>query len=317
MHQEQYKILFTVDVEDWFQVENFRRWNPYLTWESRELRIEQNVHRLLELFDSSPVNAQQPVNPTPSTTPTKSGNAIKATFFILGWVAKRLPHLVREINSRGHEVASHGYNHELPQSLPRRDLKNDLTDSKKILEDIIGNRVYGYRAPSFSIDDGMLRLIKDCGYLYDSSFNSFSIHKRYGELNLSTNSRNGIAVNIFSRFYELPISNLKLGGVIVPWGGGGYFRLIPISIFVRGVWSILRAEKAFLFYVHPWEVDPLQPKMANASWFYRFRHYTNLHKTFDRLSSLIRFLGAIQFISCSDYIVEKFPGEAENLPRGE
>ncbi|MFP3927921.1 MAG: polysaccharide deacetylase family protein, partial [Desulfobacteraceae bacterium] len=159
-------ILLTIDVEDWFQVENFKPCIPYSTWSSRDLRVERNTHRLLDLFDSTILNP-------------------RATFFILGWIGERLPSLIREIHARGHEVASHGCNHELLSSLDAQALIKDLNKSKSLLEDIIGSRVYGYRAPSFSIDKEILGYIRDAGYLYDSSYNSFSLHGRYGRLPIS------------------------------------------------------------------------------------------------------------------------------------
>jgi hypothetical protein len=243
-------ILLTIDVEDWFQVENFKPWIPYSSWSSQELRVEKNTHRLLDLFDSFGLTR----NSQPSTKarwseaeiPLKAGqlatrNPIRATFFVLGWLAKRLPHLVREIHARGHEVASHGYKHDLLGQNSLEVLRKDLSDSKKLLEDILGKPVWGYRAPNFAINDDTLKIIEECGYLYDSSYNSFAMHGRYGQMDFSQNKRKGIAIQISksqhprlplpgtggqaaslrgvgsyplyepeaSTFYELPISNLK------------------------------------------------------------------------------------------------------------
>ena len=152
-------ILLTIDVEDWFQVENFRHWIPFDSWPSKELRVEKNTHRLLDLFDS--FNGQQ-------ATGSGQNENLHATFFVLGWLAERLPNLIMEISKRGHEVASHGYNHNLCYKESYGDLKKGLTDSKKLLEDITGQPIFGYRAPNFSIDDNTLKLVRDCGYLYDS-----------------------------------------------------------------------------------------------------------------------------------------------------
>ena len=285
-------ILMTVDVEDWFQVENFKQFIPFSSWPSHELRVEKNTYRILDLFDSIEVNS--PTN-------------LKATFFVLGWVAERLPRLVREIHSRGHEVGSHGYYHGLGGKSSSDALRMDLIDSKKLLEDIVGDRIYGYRAPSFSINNDMLRTIEDCGYLYDSSYNSFGAHDRYGRIDLSHSTGNGIAARISDGFYELPVSNIRLGNCTLPWGGGGYFRLAPASIFRLGVRSILKKEKAYLFYMHPWEIDPYQPKVTAAPPFYRFRHYVNLKKT---LSKLVKFLMAFNecpFITCHQYLKSHLP----------
>jgi len=277
-------ILLTIDVEDWFQVENFKSWIPYSTWDSRELRVEQNTHRLLDIFDSF-------------TEPN-----VQATFFVLGWIAIRLPDLVREIQKRGHEVASHGYHHNLCFQESPEKLKKDLLDSKKLLEDITGSPIHGYRAPSFSIRDDTLKIIEDCGYLYDSSYNSFNMNERYGSLELSPNCKNGIVYKISEFFFEIPISNLKLKYMKseLPWGGGGYFRLFPLSLFKTGVRSILKKENAYLFYMHPWEIDPEQPRVNDASLFYRFRHYISLNKTESRLKRLIFDFKKHEFITCRE-----------------
>jgi len=199
-------------------------------------------------------------------------------------------------------VASHGYYHRLCTAESRQDLRFDLNDSKKILEDIIGAPVYGYRAPSFSISNDILNIIADSGYLYDSSFNSFGIHGRYGHVNLSQNGKKGIAAKVSDTFYELPISNMRLGNCILPWGGGGYFRLIPFPLFKLGVKNILQKEEAYLLYLHPWEFDPNQPIVNNASTVYNFRHYVNLDKTETKLMKLIEGFNHCQFITCSNYL---------------
>ena len=293
-------ILITIDVEDWFQVENFKQYIPFSSWDSYELRVEKNTHKIFDLLNSNPGN---PTNPSNPTNP-------KATFFILGWIAERLPHLVREIHTRGHEVASHGYCHNLCNQQSKEDIKKDLSDSKKMLEDIISAPIYGYRAPSFSIDKDILKIIQDCGYLYDSSYNSFSMHGRYGRLNLSQNKRKGIAFQIADprpltpdpRFYELPISNIKLWNHIFPFGGGAYFRLIPYFLFKMGVKSILNSKKTYLLYLHPWEIDPEQPMLNSASIFFKFRHYVNLNKTASRLASFIETFKECSFITCHHYL---------------
>ncbi|MFV9645920.1 MAG: XrtA system polysaccharide deacetylase [Desulfobacterales bacterium] len=290
-------ILITIDVEDWFQVENFKQYIPFSLWDSYELRVEKNTHKILDILDSQHSN---PTNP-------------KATFFILGWIAERLPHLVREIHARGHEVASHGYCHNLCNQQSKEDIKKDLSDSKKMLEDIISAPIYGYRAPSFSIDKDILKIIQDCGYLYDSSYNSFSMHGRYGQLSLSQNGRKGIAFQIADpRFYELPISNIKLWNHIFPFGGGAYFRLIPYFLFRMGVKSILNSEKTYLLYLHPWEIDPEQPRVNSASTFFKFRHYVNLNKTASKLASFIETFKECGFITCHHYLEQITPGNSNN-----
>lgn len=310
-------FLLTVDVEDWFQVENFKGCIPFSSWENCETRVEQNTHRLLDLFDSvPPARVQKPSSAAQSGSSGSSPSSgaarlapcgVKATFFILGWVAERLPALVREIHSRGHEIASHGYFHNLcgEQTLPQ--IREDLKTSKKILEDIVGTRVLGYRAPSFSINDEVLRIVEECGYAYDSSFNSFNLQGRYGTIRVSLNGKRGIAVPISPGFFELPISNLRAWGTTLPWGGGGYFRLIPSGLFRAGVRRNLRSEGAFLFYIHPWEIDPAQPRVNEASAFFRFRHYHNLNKAHGKLGKLISTLRSGRFLTCRRYLEEVDP----------
>ena len=272
-------VMITVDVEDWFQVENFKSYIPFSSWSSYQLRVEKSTYDLLDLLDFR-----------------------RATFFILGWIAERLPHLVRDIHARGHEVASHGYNHNLCNLESEDDLRKDLTDSKKRLEDIIGSPVIGYRAPSFSVDNDILKIIEDCGYLYDSSFNSFAIHGRYGKVDLSQVGKKGIAVEISDSFYELPVSNVRIGNRIFPLGGGGYFRMIPFPLFKLGVRQILKQDRAYLFYMHPWEIDLEQPRVREASLPYEFRHYTNLKRTRSKLTSFFKTFRECEFVSCREYI---------------
>jgi hypothetical protein len=386
-------FLLTIDVEDWFQVENFKPWIPFSSWVERELRVERNVHKLLDLFDEleirgqkseaerwklrrweggrrnelnsevgmrsteltsiseaqssrlkgSEVDAWKPGSLEASNLqpPTSNGHSeaankqhttyhkhtekVRCTFFVLGWLAERLPNLVREIHARGHEIASHGDNHQLPDQLSAAELKADLTDSKKRLEDITGTPVFGYRAPSFAINDDILKIIEDAGYLYDSSYNSFSLHGRYGQISLNGCSKKGIARELSENFYELPISNLSIKNpfsfqlsalssgrnkkkriisksFVLPLGGGGYFRLIPYRLFRRGVQSILENDGAYLFYMHPWEIDPGQPRVQGGSANFKFRHYTNLYKTETRLKSLITSFDCCRFVTCSEYL---------------
>lgn len=308
-------ILLTFDVEDWFQVENFKQCISFSSWPSCELRVEKNVHKILDLLDSIKLNNS--INPQSSAiSPSISVNSQcvrhsalcdspKGTFFVLGWIAKRLPHLVREIQARGHEVASHGYYHQLCIEQSLSELKIDLEKSRKLLEDITGTPIFGYRAPSFSINDYILQLIRETGYLYDSSFNSFGLHGRYGRLKLNGNGGNGILYTISNDFFELPVSNLKLANRILPWGGGGYFRLIPLSIFKQGVERILKKQGAYLFYLHPWEVDSDQPKVTGIKFSYKFRHYINIIKTLDKFSYFLEKLKNCLFQTCYQYLTER------------
>jgi len=338
-------ILLTIDVEEWFQVENFKPWVPFSTWDSYKLRVEKNVHRLLNLFDSIASAEKQKVSGAGRlgnwkansslqwgamssratekelrTTSTVHSKAVdiqppslmvsqpqterrsKATFFVLGWIAEKLPHLVREICTRGYEVASHGYNHDLPNKISREKLQRDLRKSKKKLEDITGHPIYGFRSPSFAINDDILKIIQDSGYHYDSSYNSFSLHGRYGQISLNGSEKLGIAHKLTDSFYELPVSNLQLGAWTFPLGGGGYFRLLPTAIFNLGIKAILKQQEAYLLYMHPWEIDPNQPRLKSASLNYKFRHYTNLSKTHSRLEKLIEGFSKYRFVACREYL---------------
>jgi polysaccharide deacetylase family protein (PEP-CTERM system associated) len=213
-----------------------------------------------------------------------------------------MPHLVREIHSLGHEVASHGFNHELTGNCRHEELKRDIEDSKKLLEDIIGGPVCGYRAPSFSISEKMLGLIEEAGYLYDSSYNSFSANSRYGKVDFPGNGNAGIAKRISEGFYELPISNIEWAGMVLPAGGGGYFRLYPLNLFCMGVKAMLRKQNAYMFYMHPWEIDPHQPRVKDASPLSRFRHYVNLDRTMGKLREFISGLDGCGFPTCRQYL---------------
>ena len=226
---------------------------------------------------------------------------VKATFFVLGWVAERVPGLVRQIQARGHEVASHGYNHVLCNRISIEELRKDMLESRKILEDILGTAVLGYRAPSFSINEQALEILEECGYLYDSSFNSFSGNNRHGKIRIFPNGT-GIVCKTLRNIYELPISNLEVRGFAVPAGGGAYFRLIPVRVFEKIVRSVLKRRNAYLFYMHPWEVDPDQPRLKGVSGFSRFRHYTNLARTLPRLQFLVSRLRDFWFVPCSEYL---------------
>ncbi len=276
-------ILLTFDVEDWFQVENFKDVIPYSSWDRLDLRVRRNTHRILDLLDSFPFG-------------------VRATFFILGWVAEKCPDLVREIHSRGHEVASHGYGHHLCSQLPPHELARDLRESKQLLEDLLGEEILGYRAPSFSISKASLELVKSAGYQYDSSYNSFSGHGRYGALDLDGYPGTGGVVRIKDTFFEIPVSNLKLGRRIFPLGGGGYFRLFPLPLFKLAMKQVIARDNAFVFYSHPWEFDPDQPRVEKVSPWLRFRHYVHLEQTERKLERLIRTFSHLCFSTMGQHL---------------
>jgi len=280
------------------------------------------MYRVPSSSKPDPVNPVNPVGSSfvPEPRTRRSSPSIRATFFVLGWLAARLPHLVREIAGRGHEVASHGSSHRMCRPLSDAELKEELAGSKRLLEDITGTEVAGFRAPNFSVDDRVLSLAREAGYRYDSSYNSFSLHGRYGKITLNGQPRAGIAYELNDDFFELPVSNLSLSSIStlgilgtlahfrhfnhfhLPWSGGAYFRLIPLGIFRRGVRAILDRDGAYVFYMHPWEIDPEQPRAGQASPVARFKHYTNLNKTMSKLREMMEAFTDCRFVGCGEYI---------------
>jgi peptidoglycan-N-acetylglucosamine deacetylase len=320
-------FILTIDVEDWFQVENLRPWLPHETWPSCELRVERNVNKLLDLLDqasSERIAHRRGLELSGSSSePSLSATSyqLRATFFVLAWIAGRLPHLVREIAARGHEVASHGYSHRMCSPLPDAELREDLVKSKRLLEDITGEEVAGFRAPNFSVDDRVLGLVAEAGYTYDSSYNNFDLHGRYGKITLNGHPNAGIAYKLSGDFFELPISNLPFSSLpilgtlahfshfrhsVLPWGGGAYFRLVPQFIFMSGVRRILNRFGAYLFYMHPWEIDPGQPKICQAPFASRVKHYTNLDSSEGKLTTMLQRFAELGFVSCRTYINKSF-----------
>jgi polysaccharide deacetylase family protein (PEP-CTERM system associated) len=254
---------------------------PLSKWDGCELRAEKSTQVLLDLFDRHHVHA---------------------TFFVLGWLAAKSSDLIKTIQARGHEIASHGYNHRLCFDLSRDELHKDLRESKTLLEDISGQRVIGYRAPSFSIEERLLDTLMELGYQYDSSYNSFAFNKRYGKANGLLNQRSKghwVAANGLA---EVPISNLNLSGFTFPWGGGGYFRFYPTALYEAGVNHILQNDGVYVFYCHPWEVDATQPRVNTIGPLGRFRHYLNIPRTFKRLNHFLTRFRNHRFATCSGYV---------------
>jgi polysaccharide deacetylase family protein (PEP-CTERM system associated) len=254
----------SVDVEDWFQVENLKPVIPRSTWESREARVERNTMRILDLL---------------------AEHGARSTFFILGWVAERHPGLIRKIADAGHEIASHGYGHDLLYTLSPSEFQADVSRCKNFLEDLTGQRVAGYRAPSFSITDWAIPILQELGFEYDSSMFPTVAHDRYGRLTGADASRP--ITQLRPGFYEVGISCLRVGKRGLPWGGGGYFRIIPYLPWRAGVRRILQSGAPYLFYIHPWEIDPGQPRVHGLGRVSRFRHYANLARCEDRFRSLL------------------------------
>jgi polysaccharide deacetylase family protein (PEP-CTERM system associated) len=313
----------TIDVEDYFQVSAFESVSPPETWDQRELRVEANTDRVLGLL---------------------ADRGVKATFFVLGWVAERCPELVRRIAGAGHEVASHGTGHRRVVHQTRGEFREDVRRSKSLLEDLAGQPVLGYRAPSYSISPQTLWAfdeLVDAGYRYDSSV--FPIrHDLYGmpdwprfpfqverledgnwvpaepeaprlggedarKLGSQESRANcqqpGVPFSSLpaSRppsahepytLLEVPIPTMRLMGRNLPIAGGGYFRLFPYAVTRWGLGRINRTEgRPFLFYLHPWELDPDQPRMEGAGLKSRFRHYLNLGRTEGRFMRLLQHFG--------------------------
>lgn len=259
---------FTVDVEDYFQVAALASAVTPESWPSRESRVERNTDLLLRLL-------------------TEHG--VRGTFFILGWVAERSPALVRRIAEAGHEVACHGYSHRLIYSQSQEEFRQETLRAKHGLEDTLGLPVRGYRAASFSITRQSLwalDVLIDSGFEYDSSI--FPIrHDRYGIPGASP-LPGRIAAPSGRAIVEFPMSAARFLGVQVPVSGGGYFRILPYRLTRAGLRQInARAGQPFVFYLHPWEVDPGQPRIRVGAWS-RFRHYTNLERCEGRLRRLLR-----------------------------
>ena len=254
----------TIDVEDYFQVSALSPHIARAEWERMPCRVERNTDRILGLLEDT---------------------ASQATFFILGWIAERYPGLVGRIAGAGHEVASHGYAHYRATEQTPEDFLRDIRRAKAILEDITSVEVKGYRAPSFSVgkdNPWAFDCIAEAGYRYSSSVYPVR-HDHYGMPDAPR-----LPYRPRENLLEIPIATARLAGRNLPAGGGGYFRLLPYAIS-RALVRRLNAEGgAAVFYLHPWELDPEQPRIAGTGMKTRFRHYVNLHLTEPRLRKLLR-----------------------------
>jgi polysaccharide deacetylase family protein (PEP-CTERM system associated) len=312
----------TIDLEDYYMVSAFESVVKREDWHKYESRIERNTHRILEILaEAKPPSTQfktqnsklKIARDAAYNSPPDSG--VRATFFCLGWIADKYPGLIREITACGHEIANHGYDHNLVYNMTSSEFREDVRKSKKILEDAAGKEVVGYRAPSYSITAKSLwalPILAEEGYRYDSSI--FPIHHdRYGipdaprfpflvdldgvhgnrevklpdfdnvkTVDASMDASNG-------RFIvEYPISTVKLWGLNMPISGGGYMRLFPYGVTKKGLEKINKdEEKPFVIYLHPWELDPEQPRFNDLSALSRFRHYVNLDGTAEKLRRLL------------------------------
>ncbi len=256
----------SVDVEDWFQVGAFENVIDRQEWDGLSLRVEDNVLRILDMFAEADV---------------------KATFFTLGWVARRNAALMRRIVDAGHELASHGYDHARVFNFDRKQFGADIRLARDILEDTSGVKITGYRAPSFSIDERTpwaYGELAEQGYAYSSSVAPVA-HDHYG---WSDAPRFAFKPLPWSDLVEIPVTTAILGGKRVAAGGGGFFRVLPYAFSRWAIRQVNRTEqRPAIFYFHPWEIDPAQPRVPNAPIKSRLRHYTNLGKMAPKLRELI------------------------------
>lgn len=256
-------LALSIDVEDWFHSENVKAAVP-ADWSSCESRVERNTMRILEILDE---------------------HSQHATFFVLGWVAERFPGLVRAIAGAGHEVASHGHHHELVYQLTPARFRDDIIRSKSLLEDLSGRPVSGYRAPCFSITEWAIPILRECGFRYDSSMVPTLAHDRYGKVAGLRATRPIFPLG--DGFHEICVSCRPCGASGIPWGGGGYFRLIPYAVWRQGMRAILSGGLPYVFYIHPWDMDPGQPRMTGLHWTNRFRQRVGLARCEDRFEHLV------------------------------
>ena len=257
----------TIDVEDYFHVSALAASVDRDTWDARESRVVASTHKLLAMFEQA---------------------GVRGTFFVLGWVAERYPKLIKDIVTSGHEIACHGLSHRLVYEQSPGEFREETLASKKLLEDITGSAVLGYRAASYSIvreSLWALDVLVELGFVYDSSI--FPVrHDRYG-IPGARREPHRMTTPGGASIVEWPLATANVLGFRLPVAGGGYFRLLPYWLSRWGLASINRSEsQPFIFYLHPWEIDPAQPRVATGL-LSRFRHYTNLGKCEARLRRLL------------------------------
>jgi polysaccharide deacetylase family protein (PEP-CTERM system associated) len=256
----------TIDVEDYFHVSAFASHVRRADWDRLPCRVERNVDAILAML---------------------AEHGTRATYFMLGWVAERYPALVRRIVEQGHELASHGYAHRRATEQSRDEFREDVTRAKRLLEDLSGVAVQGYRAPSFSIGEGnlwALECLSEAGYLYSSSIYPVH-HDHYG---MPDAPRFAFRPEAGCGLLELPMTTVRYFNQNFPAGGGGYFRLLPYWVSRAWLRRVNKVDgKPCIFYFHPWEIDPQQPRFREARALARFRHYLNLERTEARLRRLL------------------------------
>ena len=258
----------TIDVEEWFQVSALEHLVPFHRWDEQVSRVEYGMHRLLTVLEAAHV---------------------RATCFVLGWVAERHPELVKALHRAGHEIACHGYRHRLAYRMTPEAFTEDARRAKAILEDLIGEPVQGFRATSFSVvasTQWVLERLVQLGFRYDSSVFPIA-HDRYG---MPRARRFPHWVSTPSGpIVEAPLATVRIGGWNLPIAGGGYLRHWPLDLIRWGIRRVNGKERQpVVLYVHPWELDPGQPRLPGMGWAARVRHYRNLHRTEARLQCLLR-----------------------------
>lgn len=254
------KNIFTVDVEDWFCAYNLNI--DIKNWDKQELRVVKNTRKVMRLL---------------------SKYDVKATFFTLGWIAEKVPDLIKDIEAEGHEIATHGYSHTLLTKMKPEEFKKDVQKSVEIINSIIKNPVLGFRAPSFTVTgktSWAIPILKEIGLQYDSSVYPMGFHPDYGiaNSNLEIHKLDGIT--------EVPLSVAEILGKKIPCSGGAYFRLFPYGVFKKLIDICNSQGRKVVFYIHPWEIDPDQPRQ-NLSISKSIRHYTNLSSAEKRLEKLL------------------------------
>lgn len=260
------KNIFTVDVEDYYQVEAFSKVIDRDLWHTYESRVENNTGRILDLLDK---------------------HQVKGTFFVLGAVAKKHPKIVRKIADHGHEIASHGMSHRLIYTQSPDVFRKETRDSKALLEDLAQQSINGYRAATYSITNKSLwalEILVEEGFGYDSSIFPMR-HDKYGIPDV--NREPHVIETRAGSIVEIPISVFEKRGLKLPVAGGGYFRLWPYWL-TRNCLKSINQNREFIFYLHPWEIDDEQPRIKEAGLFSKFRHYNNLHKCEHRLERLLK-----------------------------
>lgn len=262
----------TVDVEEHFQVHNFEKIFDRKDWDKQESRVAANTRRVLSILKEKDT---------------------KATFFVLGWVADRHPDVVREIVEQGHELATHGYDHQLIYRQTPKEFEQDIARSLDAIAKALANgggskleaRPIGYRAPAFSITKKSLwalDVLRDAGFRYDSSIFPLAAHDRYG-----IPEAGRFAKRLEGGLWEFPVSTVRIASKNLPVAGGGYFRLLPAWVTEKAIGHINGEGHPAVVYLHPWEFDPEQPRVEGATLLSRFRHYVNLAQTGDKLRALL------------------------------